>query len=409
MKQPSHTKLHLVPPRMITLIAAAAMALAVPASADVTVTFTNSGTSVVASFSGSVDTTVLGPPTVASGLFVTPNITPTRGWLSVGGNIKYWNNVMFNRSGGAGGPNGYGTAEYAGGNQLHQGGGPFSFAAAGSGGTISVSSGYTSGNMLSGTLTYPNMTVAGLGIVNTVYTFGGGQRIIIVNGTAVPDAAPIANAGVDFSVNEGQTGVALNGSLSSDPDGDPLAYAWTQVSGGTAVTLTGAGTASPTFTAPVVAPGGGTLSFDLTVTANGKTSTDTVSVTVVNVNVNRPPVADAGADQSIREVRSRQIAEGTRRQRDRAAIEATALREQVRQREEVAGISDHIAEVDTAAGQTAIGIEISRIGQCGKRRTGAGMAKKQRRTRLLHGHVDAENGCVAGAGQSLDIALQVDD
>ncbi len=216
----------------------------------------------------------------------------------MGGNIKIWNNVSFNRSGGAGGSNGYGTATGLIGANLQPGGGPFGFSA-GSGGNISVSSGYTSGNTLSGTITYPNMTVAGLGIVNTVYTFGGGQRIIIVNGTAVPDAAPIANAGVDFSVNEGQTGVALNGSLSSDPDGDPLAYAWTQVSGGTAVTLTGAGTASPTFTAPVVAPGGGTLSFDLTVTANGKTSTDTVSVNIVNVN--HPPVADAGDDQSIAE------------------------------------------------------------------------------------------------------------
>ena len=119
--------------------------------------------------------------------------------------------------------------------------------------------------------------------------------------SAVPDAAPIANAGVDFNVNEGQAGVALNGSLSSDPCGDALTYAWTQLPGGTAVTLSGADTASPTFTAPVLALGGETLSFELTVTANGKTSTDTVSVTVVNVNVNRPPVADAGADQSIAE------------------------------------------------------------------------------------------------------------
>ena len=131
-----------------------------------------------------------------------------------------------------------------------------------------------------------------------VANLGSHNASVLLNTTVFPDSAPIANAGADFSVNEGQA-VALDGTGSSDPENAPLTYAWTQVPGGTAVTLTGANTASPTFTAPVVAPGGETLSFDLTVTANGKTSTDTVSVTVVNVN--HAPVADAGADQSIAE------------------------------------------------------------------------------------------------------------
>lgn len=135
----------------------------------------------------------------------------------------------------------------------------------------------------------PDLAVANLGTHNAS---------ILLNTTVFPDSAPIANAGADFSVNEGQA-VALDGTGSSDPENAPLTYAWTQVPGGTAVTLTGANTASPTFTAPTVAPGGETLSFDLTVTANGVSTVDTVSVTVVNVN--HPPVADAGADQSIAE------------------------------------------------------------------------------------------------------------
>jgi hypothetical protein len=136
----------------------------------------------------------------------------------------------------------------------------------------------------------------------TSWTDGGGGGFSYTRSTPAPvvtNRPPVANAGTDFSVNEGQVGIVLDGTLSSDPDNDPLTYAWTQEPGGTAVTLTGANTVSPTFTAPVVAPGGETLSFKLTVTAAGVSATDTVSVTVVNVN--HPPVARAGDDQSIAE------------------------------------------------------------------------------------------------------------
>lgn len=115
---------------------------------------------------------------------------------------------------------------------------------------------------------------------------------------APSDSRPVADAGADFSVDEGTLAVTLDGSASSDPDNDPLTFAWSQV-GGAGVTLNGDSTAGPTFDAPLVALGGETLTFQLTVTGNGVAAIDSVSVTVVNLN--HPPVADAGADQALAE------------------------------------------------------------------------------------------------------------
>jgi hypothetical protein len=116
---------------------------------------------------------------------------------------------------------------------------------------------------------------------------------------------PTANAGQDQTVNEGDT-VSLDGSGSSDPDGETLTYAWTQTAG-TSVTLDDASSATPSYIAPNVDTAVDTLTFELTVTDNeGATSTDTVNIVVTNVNVppivvNKPPVAVAGDDFSVDE------------------------------------------------------------------------------------------------------------
>ncbi len=108
---------------------------------------------------------------------------------------------------------------------------------------------------------------------------------------------PVAVAGDDQNVREG-TPVNLDGSASSDSDGTIQTFAWAQTAG-TTVSLTGADTASPGFTAPEVHTAGETLTFELTVTDNdGLTSTDTVNVMVNDVTV---PIADAGPDQEVRE------------------------------------------------------------------------------------------------------------
>jgi hypothetical protein len=94
---------------------------------------------------------------------------------------------------------------------------------------------------------------------------------------------PIADAGLDQTVNEGSQ-VTLNGTGSTDPDGDPLSYHWQQT-GVASLTLENANTATPTFTAPAVGPGGATLVFQLTVSDNmGGSASDAVIITVQDVN-----------------------------------------------------------------------------------------------------------------------------
>jgi len=105
---------------------------------------------------------------------------------------------------------------------------------------------------------------------------------------------PVADAGPDQSVNEGD-GVTLDGSGSGDPQGDPLIYNWVQVAG-PGVLLDLNNPVFPTFTAPFVAVGGATLTFELVVRDEDDVSEpDVVNITVVNVN--NKPVADAGKNQ----------------------------------------------------------------------------------------------------------------
>jgi hypothetical protein len=111
-----------------------------------------------------------------------------------------------------------------------------------------------------------------------------------------PDAAacnppPIADAGPDQLVAP-DTLVTLDGSASADPDGDPITYAWAQVSGPT-VTLdaplgVGPGFTAPRFDEPTA------LVFQLTVADGAQSAVDEVEV-LVDAYVPEP-VDDTGGD-----------------------------------------------------------------------------------------------------------------
>lgn len=102
------------------------------------------------------------------------------------------------------------------------------------------------------------------------------QPVFLAHNTGTPPAsnqAPIANAGPDQTVPAASAGTAevtLDGSRSTDPDGDPLTYSWAEGSNPLG------STATATVTFPV-----GVHTVTLTVTdPNGASSNDTVIVTV---------------------------------------------------------------------------------------------------------------------------------
>jgi hypothetical protein len=103
------------------------------------------------------------------------------------------------------------------------------------------------------------------------------------------DNVPVANGGPDRQLDP--TVVTLDGSASSDPNGDPLAYSWTQVRGD-AVQLSGPTSVRPSF----IGRKWGEYSFRLVV-SDGRVNSapDEVSITMRNVQ----PTADAGADQVV--------------------------------------------------------------------------------------------------------------
>jgi hypothetical protein len=124
----------------------------------------------------------------------------------------------------------------------------------------------------------------------TVTSSKGGTDTAPVNvtGAAFPADPVVAQAPATLTVQQGQL-VTLDGSTSLNATG----FAWAQVAGTPAVTLSNANTAVATFTAPSTAT---TLTFRLTVQGPGGPQT---TDTVVTIQAVAPPVANAGPAQTV--------------------------------------------------------------------------------------------------------------
>jgi hypothetical protein len=144
----------------------------------------------------------------------------------------------------------------------------------------------------------PSFTVDMLGnyVIELVVTDSLGAQSAadqIVIGTF--NAAPVADAGPDQVIIEIGATVGLDGTNSSDPEGDGITYLWTitQKPAGSSAQLSASSSPTPTFVADVHAD----FVITLVVTDEFGAAGNPDSVTVSFDNIQ--PVADAGADQTV--------------------------------------------------------------------------------------------------------------
>ncbi len=110
----------------------------------------------------------------------------------------------------------------------------------------------------------------------------------------VPNVAPLANAGADITITLPVNTVTVSGS-GTDQDGTISAYHWNKIAGPASFTVVAPASAGSAINNLVQ----GSYKFELVVTDDdGATGRDTMMVTVLPA-INVPPVAHAGADQSI--------------------------------------------------------------------------------------------------------------
>jgi len=133
-------------------------------------------------------------------------------------------------------------------------------------------------------------------VVNDGTDDSAADSAVITAQVVVVNNPPVANAGLDQNVTVNDT-VILDGSGSTDADGDALTYLWSlSVPGGSGATLSDPTAVSPTFVADVA----GDYVAQLIVNDSTEDSAaDTALITASAVPINNPPVANAGLDQSV--------------------------------------------------------------------------------------------------------------
>jgi len=141
------------------------------------------------------------------------------------------------------------------------------------------------------------------GIASFLYSVTDGGKsiqsaIVTIEVTPVNDA-PTANAGLDETVHVG-TIVTLDGSQSSDVDGDSLTFSWSIFAKpiGSIATLSSPTTVNPGFATDNV----GSYMFGLVVTDTGGLNSAVSHVQISTENTS--PIADAGSDQEVQLINS---------------------------------------------------------------------------------------------------------
>jgi len=115
---------------------------------------------------------------------------------------------------------------------------------------------------------------------------------VTVTVNPAPNVAPVAKAGSQIVITQPASSTTLDGSGSTDADGQIVSYQWTKKSGPASFSITNPKAAKTSVTG-LTTPG--TYVFELTVTDDrGASANATVSVIV-----NMPPIAEAGNDFAV--------------------------------------------------------------------------------------------------------------
>ena len=129
-----------------------------------------------------------------------------------------------------------------------------------------------------------------------VLFFGACKKDISCETCQEEKKPPVSQAGIDRKVTLPKDSIHVDGSASTDPDGNIVSYKWEQIAGPSS-------TAISTPTEPKTAINAfqlGSYQFQLTVTDNdGLQAKDTLLVLVTDQATNQPPVAHAGTDIQI--------------------------------------------------------------------------------------------------------------